>query len=74
MGVHSGISNQSLEGDFIKLDPIGCAGSWFKMTFPFLSRSLCSTLPDSPPDSGSEAYSPQQVNGKCLKEREGGKV
>lgn len=23
-----------------------------------------STLPDSPPDSGSEAYSPQQVNGE----------
>lgn len=28
---------------------------------PSLSRS---TLPDSPPDSGSEAYSPQQVNGE----------
>ncbi|MBV99930.1 Myelin regulatory factor, partial [Eschrichtius robustus] len=25
-----------------------------------------STLPDSPPDSGSEAYSPQQVNGQLL--------
>lgn len=25
---------------------------------------LHSTLPDSPPDSGSEAYSPQQVNGE----------
>lgn len=29
---------------------------------PFLL--LPSTLPDSPPDSGSEAYSPQQVNGE----------
>uniref|UniRef100_I3LWU3 Myelin regulatory factor n=1 Tax=Ictidomys tridecemlineatus TaxID=43179 RepID=I3LWU3_ICTTR len=26
------------------------------------SSGPCSTLPDSPPDSGSEAYSPQQVN------------
>uniref|UniRef100_U3KBE0 Myelin regulatory factor n=1 Tax=Ficedula albicollis TaxID=59894 RepID=U3KBE0_FICAL len=31
------------------------------------------TLPDSPPDSGSEAYSPQQVNGKRFKKGEGGK-
>lgn len=28
------------------------------------SSCSCSTLPDSPPDSGSEAYSPQQVNGE----------
>lgn len=28
------------------------------------SPGPCSTLPDSPPDSGSEAYSPQQVNGE----------
>lgn len=29
----------------------------------------CSTLPDSPPDSGSEAYSPQQVNGESSGQR-----
>lgn len=31
-----------------------------------MAPSSCSrsTLPDSPPDSGSEAYSPQQVNGE----------
>lgn len=59
---------------FDQTGPIGCAGSWFKMTFPFLSPLLCSTLPDSPPDSGSEAYSPQQVNGKCLKVCGGGGI
>uniref|UniRef100_A0A8D0H9Z1 Myelin regulatory factor n=1 Tax=Sphenodon punctatus TaxID=8508 RepID=A0A8D0H9Z1_SPHPU len=32
------------------------------LTFSPLSHLLSSTLPDSPPDSGSEAYSPQQVN------------
>lgn len=31
---------------------------------PTAPSSPCSTLPDSPPDSGSEAYSPQQVNGE----------
>lgn len=25
---------------------------------------ICRTLPESPPDSSSEPYSPQQVNGK----------
>lgn len=37
------------------------AGAQLPSQQPFLS---CSTLPDSPPDSGSEAYSPQQVNGE----------
>lgn len=43
------------------------------MTFPSLFPLLYSTLPDSPPDSGSEAYSPQQVNGKCSKREKWGK-
>lgn len=36
----------------------------------YLLRPPCSTLPDSPPDSGSEAYSPQQVNGESSGQRQ----
>lgn len=52
--------------------PLGRAGNRIKVTFPSLFPLLHSTLPDSPPDSGSEAYSPQQVNGKCFRKGEGG--
>lgn len=42
--------------------PAGRQGLGCPPNHPFLL--LPSTLPDSPPDSGSEAYSPQQVNGE----------
>ena len=42
--------------------PAGRQGLGCPPNHPFLL--LHSTLPDSPPDSGSEAYSPQQVNGE----------
>lgn len=32
----------------------------------FLLFVIFRTLPESPPDSSSEPYSPQQVNGKCF--------
>lgn len=67
-----GIPWRMLGGCLDPTGPLGCAGNWIKLTFPSLFPLLCSTLPDSPPDSGSEAYSPQQVNGKCFKKGEAG--
>lgn len=48
---------------------VGFGGSAAGPTVSLL-RPPCSTLPDSPPDSGSEAYSPQQVNGESSGQRQ----